>query len=202
MRFGTTKTITKNQNDNPKKCAIFRSLCPLTLFSNLTLVSYQFVSCFRSYYKCTNPGCPVRKHVERASHDLRAVITTYEGKHNHDVPAARGSGGHSVNRPLPNNNNNNAVPAIRPSAMAAHNMTNHSANNHPLQNLRLPTSSEGQVPFTLEMLQSPGSFAFAGFGNSGANSYMTQSQLSDNAMYSKAKEEPRDDNSFLDSLLC
>ncbi|KAL3623220.1 hypothetical protein CASFOL_032036 [Castilleja foliolosa] len=33
-------------------------------------------------------GCPVRKHVERASHDLRAVITTYEDKHNHDVRAA------------------------------------------------------------------------------------------------------------------
>ncbi|XP_074572784.1 WRKY transcription factor SUSIBA2-like [Curcuma longa] len=43
----------------------------------------------RSYYKCTNVGCPVRKHVERASHDPKAVITTYEGKHNHDVPAAR-----------------------------------------------------------------------------------------------------------------
>ncbi|CAI0379049.1 unnamed protein product [Linum tenue] len=45
----------------------------------------------RSYYKCTNVGCPVRKHVERASHDPKAVITTYEGKHNHDVPAAKNS---------------------------------------------------------------------------------------------------------------
>jgi WRKY transcription factor 2 len=34
----------------------------------------------------------VRKHVERASHDLKSVITTYEGKHNHEVPAARNSG--------------------------------------------------------------------------------------------------------------
>ncbi|ERN19019.1 probable WRKY transcription factor 2 [Amborella trichopoda] len=45
----------------------------------------------RSYYKCTNTGCSVRKHVERASHDKKAVITTYEGKHNHDVPTARNS---------------------------------------------------------------------------------------------------------------
>ncbi|KAL0328622.1 UNVERIFIED_CONTAM: putative WRKY transcription factor 2 [Sesamum calycinum] len=28
----------------------------------------------RSYYKCTSAGCNVRKHVERASHDLKSVI--------------------------------------------------------------------------------------------------------------------------------
>ncbi|KQJ83108.1 probable WRKY transcription factor 20 isoform X2 [Brachypodium distachyon] len=50
----------------------------------------------RSYYKCTHPGCSVRKHVERASHDLKSVITTYEGKHNHEVPAARNGGGHAT----------------------------------------------------------------------------------------------------------
>lgn len=55
----------------------------------------------RSYYKCTNPGCSVRKHVERASHDLKSVITTYEGKHNHEVPAARGGGNGSTNSALP-----------------------------------------------------------------------------------------------------
>ncbi|CAO2162881.1 unnamed protein product [Urochloa humidicola] len=48
----------------------------------------------RSYYKCTYAGCSVRKHVERASNDLKSVITTYEGKHNHEVPAARNSSGH------------------------------------------------------------------------------------------------------------
>ncbi|GAB4855858.1 hypothetical protein Ancab_024497 [Ancistrocladus abbreviatus] len=46
----------------------------------------------RSYYKCTSAGCTVRKHVERASHNLKCVITTYEGKHNHEVPAAKNSG--------------------------------------------------------------------------------------------------------------
>ncbi|AAD39282.1 Similar to DNA-binding proteins [Arabidopsis thaliana] len=45
----------------------------------------------RSYYKCTTPGCGVRKHVERAATDPKAVVTTYEGKHNHDLPAAKSS---------------------------------------------------------------------------------------------------------------
>ncbi|CAK9162958.1 unnamed protein product [Ilex paraguariensis] len=43
----------------------------------------------RSYYRCTFVGCNVRKHVERASTDPKSVITTYEGKHSHDIPAAR-----------------------------------------------------------------------------------------------------------------
>lgn len=136
----------------------------------------------------------MRKHVERASHDLRAVITTYEGKHNHDVPAARGSGSHSINRPLPSNNNNNisAATAIRPSVIT--HQTNNSVNNNHLHNLRLPTS-EGQAPFTLEMLQSPGSF----FGNA-IGSYMNQQQQVTDNVYSRAKEEPRDDM-FFETLL-
>lgn len=52
---------------------------------------------YRSYYKCTSAGCRVRKHVERAATDPRAVITTYEGKHNHDVPAAKGSSHSTAN---------------------------------------------------------------------------------------------------------
>ncbi|XWS75861.1 hypothetical protein CRYUN_Cryun01aG0128300 [Craigia yunnanensis] len=43
----------------------------------------------RSYYRCSNPGCPVKKHVERASHDAKLVITTYEGRHDHDLPPTR-----------------------------------------------------------------------------------------------------------------
>nr|WAJ60198.1 WRKY family protein 6 [Heracleum moellendorffii] len=40
----------------------------------------------RSYYRCTGLRCNVRKHVERATDDPTAFITTYEGKHNHQKP--------------------------------------------------------------------------------------------------------------------
>ncbi|XAR69019.1 hypothetical protein NMG60_11000459 [Bertholletia excelsa] len=40
----------------------------------------------RSYYRCTNLKCNVRKYVERASDDPNSFITTYEGKHNHEMP--------------------------------------------------------------------------------------------------------------------
>ncbi|KAL9226098.1 hypothetical protein vseg_001948 [Gypsophila vaccaria] len=65
----------------------------------------------RSYYKCTTEGCKVRKHVERASTDPKAVITTYEGKHIHEVPAPRGTPTNNANFETqhlkPNNTNNN-----------------------------------------------------------------------------------------------
>lgn len=156
---------------------------------------------YRSYYKCTNPGCPVRKHVERASHDLRAVITTYEGKHNHDVPAARGSGSHAISRPMPGSISNAPVAAVRPSALLPH----QSNNNYPIpvRGMRPSPNPNPDTPFTLEMmLQNPGGgggdYGYA--RNSALSSYMNSASSQDNAL-SKTKEEPREDM-FLESLLC
>ncbi|KAM3400454.1 hypothetical protein ACQJBY_005371 [Aegilops geniculata] len=70
----------------------------------------------RSYYKCTTVGCPVRKHVERASHDNRAVITTYEGKHSHDVPVGRVAG---ASRALPASSSSDSSAVIWPAAVQA-----------------------------------------------------------------------------------
>eukprot|EP00271_Cylindrocystis_brebissonii_P006174 TRINITY_DN1880_c0_g2_i1.p1 TRINITY_DN1880_c0_g2~~TRINITY_DN1880_c0_g2_i1.p1 ORF type:complete len:684 (-),score=96.81 TRINITY_DN1880_c0_g2_i1:1869-3920(-) len=40
----------------------------------------------RSYYKCTHIGCNVRKHIERSPQLPKEVMTTYEGRHNHELP--------------------------------------------------------------------------------------------------------------------
>lgn len=64
---------------------------------NTTHKKHYDVFICRSYYKCTNQGCNVRKHVERAASDPKAVITTYEGKHTHDVPAAKNSSHNMAN---------------------------------------------------------------------------------------------------------
>ncbi|CAL4978255.1 unnamed protein product [Urochloa decumbens] len=37
----------------------------------------------RSYYRCTQDNCRVKKRVERLAEDPRMVITTYEGRHVH-----------------------------------------------------------------------------------------------------------------------
>ncbi|KAJ1409298.1 WRKY domain [Sesbania bispinosa] len=50
----------------------------------------------RSYYRCSNNGCSVRKQMERDLSNSRYVKTTYDGRHNHEVPI---SSGRIINRP-------------------------------------------------------------------------------------------------------
>ncbi|KAL4334834.1 hypothetical protein GQ457_07G022160 [Hibiscus cannabinus] len=39
----------------------------------------------RHYFRCARQGCKVKKRVERDGEDGHFVITTYEGKHNHQT---------------------------------------------------------------------------------------------------------------------
>ncbi|KAI3444017.1 hypothetical protein Pfo_000682 [Paulownia fortunei] len=43
----------------------------------------------RNYYRCTSAGCPVRKHIERAVDNTSAVVITYKGVHDHDMPVPK-----------------------------------------------------------------------------------------------------------------
>ena len=136
----------------------------------------------------------MRKHVERAAHDIKAVITTYEGKHNHDVPAARGSAGYNLNR---NSLNNSNIPApIRPSAVNCYS-NSASFTNSLYNNTGLPANGN-QEAFPQDMLQGHGNFGYSSFGRS-MDSSANHSQYSD-AAYLKAKDERKDD-SFLQSFL-
>ncbi|XP_062084150.1 probable WRKY transcription factor 33 [Humulus lupulus] len=89
----------------------------------------------RSYYKCTSVGCIVKKHVERASGNVKAIITTYEGKHNHEVPAARNSNNH-INSTGPNA----PIPPITP-------------NNSQSSSLKLPRNTT--IPKPQTQIQGP-----------------------------------------------
>jgi WRKY transcription factor 33 len=130
----------------------------------------------RSYYKCTGAGCLVRKHVERACHDTCAVVTTYEGKHNHDVPPARGSA--SLYRA--------ALAAQMPPQQAAS-----------YQGAPMPAAERGS--FALSGFGDPVGTAYSYYTNHHQEQEQQQQQPNQAMRY--AKDEPQDCMSFFEQQL-
>ncbi|KAK3023366.1 hypothetical protein RJ639_043447 [Escallonia herrerae] len=53
----------------------------------------------QSYYKCTSQKCTVMKRVERPfEHPSSAVITSYEGQHNHRPTTLQGNAARLLSR--------------------------------------------------------------------------------------------------------
>ncbi|XP_038884402.1 probable WRKY transcription factor 57 [Benincasa hispida] len=117
----------------------------------------------RSYYRCTNSKCTVKKRVERSCEDPSVVITTYEGQHcHHTVGFPRGGlniaheasfgsqfspqipqffyPDHHQTHPPPTTNNNPPTPNDQP-----HNLAPSSSSNALSLEQQDPTSSHLQV---------------------------------------------------------
>lgn len=71
-------------------------------------------SFIRSYYRCTSSACPARKHVERAADEVTSTTITYEGKHDHGMPAPKKRHEHDI--PVPKKRHGSESCLISPAA--------------------------------------------------------------------------------------
>ncbi|RRT39693.1 hypothetical protein B296_00050455 [Ensete ventricosum] len=83
---------TQHPRDEQKRTHCCDPIHNPCLFAIATTISFDAVKVAltvgdlficRSYYRCTQGNCRVKKRIERLAEDPRMVITTYEGRHAH-----------------------------------------------------------------------------------------------------------------------
>ncbi|CAH2033449.1 unnamed protein product, partial [Thlaspi arvense] len=114
----------------------------------------------RSYYKCTYTECNVKKHVERGADNVKLVVTTYDGIHEHAAPAARPTNPGPKSRPgssMPQDPSNRTARLGRPpsSSSAFQGMRPSSSLGPPLDLTQMYISGLSKLP-TLPVHQNPG----------------------------------------------
>lgn len=121
--------------------------------------------------------------MERASHDPKAVITTYEGKHNHDVPTARTSS-HDTAGPMTvsvqTRNRSEETDTI--SLDLGVGITSAAAETRPTDHLQTVHSElmENQTQNSnLKLVQANPVSAYYGVLNSGLNQYGSRENMSE-----------------------
>lgn len=154
----------------------------------------------------------MRKHVERASDDLKAVLTTYEGKHNHELPAARNSTqGHPTMENGPTTNTPNQqlskitnIPKPEPLVQDLHLRYNQKLNNIPSNFIGNfdPLPFNPTLPDFPISLPPSATMAHNGFGynNNGKHAREGQCFIGGQVRDSFLKPKLEQDNSFYDSF--